>query len=178
MTINSKMKQLYLLLIILVFSSPLFAQKTDTMTIKVYFHSTKIDPDWNDCNKVYPVTRTIPKTTAVAAAALQELMKGTTAQEAKDFAGFSPDETKGILKSVKVKNGAAYVNFTKALQDQMGTAASSCGGGFFSMVVKTLLQFPTIKKVYYAIEGNANDFYEWIQLGECPYGRHCASINF
>lgn len=172
------MKLFSLLIIVLVLSASVIAQKAETMTIKIYFHSIKIDPEWNDCNKVYPVTRAIPKTSAVATAALQELLKGTTAEEAKDFAAFSPDETRGILKSVKVKNGAAYVNFTKAVFEQMGNATSSCGGGFFSMVEATLKQFPTIKDVYYAIEGNSDDFYEWVQVGECPNGKHCAASNF
>ncbi|MBA3351253.1 MAG: hypothetical protein H0U23_02290, partial [Blastocatellia bacterium] len=62
---------------------------------------------------------------------------------------------------------------------QMGNATTSCGGGFFSMVDATLMQFPTIKKVYYAIEGSTNDFYEWVQVGECPYSKKiCASTNF
>ena len=172
------MKLFSILVILLAFGATAMAQKPGTMNIKVYFHSIKIDPDWNDCNKVYPVTRTIPKTSAVATAALQELLKGTTPSEAKDFSAFSPDETKGILKSVKVKNGAAYVNFTKAVYEQMGNATSSCGGGFFSMVEATLKQFPTIKDVYYAIEGDSNDFYEWVQVGECPNGKHCATSNF
>ncbi len=61
----------------------------------------------------------------------------------------------------------------------MGNATTSCGGGFFSMVDATLMQFPTIKRVYYAVEGNTNDFYEWVQIGECPYGKKiCASTNF
>ncbi len=172
------MKSIHLLLIVLAFASSALAQKAGTMTIKVYFHSIKIDPEWNDCNKVYPVTRTIPKTAGVATAALHELLKGTTPEEAKNFAGFSPDETKGILKSVKVKNGGAYVNFTNAVYQQMGSASTSCGGGFFSMVEATLKQFPTIKNVYYAIEGNSNDFYNWVQVGDCPDGRHCAASNF
>ena len=56
---------------------------------------------------------------------------------------------------------------------------SSCGGGFYSSVEATLTQFPTIKKVVYAVEENTNDFYEWVQVGECPHGkRRCARSNF
>ena len=133
-----------------------------------------------DCTKVFPTSRTIPKTKAVATAALEELFKGTTKEEeGKEFWAFSPAETKGILKSVTVKNGGAYVNFTERIYEQMGTATTSCGGGFFSSVEKTLLQFPTIKKVYYAVEGDTNGFYEWVQVGECPHGKkHCAKSNF
>jgi spore germination protein GerM len=173
------MKIILPMLLLLTLCSVSFAQRQATMTIKVYFHPDKLDPEWDDCKKVAPVTRTIPKTKAVATAALQELLKGPTPEESKEFSGFKPPETNGILKSVKVKNGAAFVNFTKAVYQQMGNATSSCGGGFFSMVDTTLMQFPTVKRVYYAIEGNTNDFYEWVQVGECPYSRKiCAASNF
>ncbi len=173
------MKLSIILLAIIALVGPSFAQKSETMNIKVFFHPDKTDPNVEDCQKVAPVNRTIPKTTGVAKAALQELFKGPTADEAKEYSGFGPPETTGILKSVNVKNGAAYVNFTKVVYEQMGSATSSCGGGFFSMVEATLTQFPTIKKVYYAIEGNTNDFYEWVQVGECPHGKkNCAAGNF
>ena len=173
------MRSLAAFLFVMTVAGTAFAQKAETMTIKVYFHNDKIDGEWNDCKKVYPVTRTIPKTSAVATAALQELLKGPTAEESATFSGFAPPETNGILKSVKVKNGAAYVNFTKALYEQMGNATSSCGGGFFSMVDATLMQFPTIRNVYYAVEGDTHGFYEWVQVGACPYGKKiCAASNF
>ncbi len=173
------MKLFCLMLSLTVYASVALGQKGETMTIKLYFHSDKLDREWDDCNKVYPVTRTIPKTAAVASAALEELLKGPTMDEAKSFSGFAPPETNGIVKSVKVKNGAAFVNFTKVVYQQMGNATTSCGGGFFSMVDATLMQFPTIKKVYYAIDGSTNDFYEWVQVGECPYSKKiCASTNF
>jgi spore germination protein GerM len=149
------------------------------MAIKLFFHPDKADPDWEDCGKVEAVTRTVPKSSSVATVALQELLKGPTPDEAKSYSGFGPPSTNGILKSVKVKNGAAFVNFTRAVYEQMGNATSSCGAGFFASVGATLRQFPTIQKVYYAIEGNANDFYEWVQIGQCPYGKKiCAATNF
>ena len=164
---------------LIAFAGMASAQKAETITIKLFFHRDKLDPQWEDCKKVAAVNRTIPKTTAVATAALNELLKGPTQAEAKEYSGFGPPETNGILKSVKVKNRAAYVNFTKLVYEQMGNATTSCGGGFFSMVEATLKQFPTIRNVYYAIEGNSDDFYEWVQVGECPNGKkHCASSNF
>jgi len=174
------MKISVLLLVTLAFSGIAIGQTSDTMTIKVYFHNEKLNPNMQDCTKVFPTPRTIPKTKAVAAAALEELFKGTTKEEeAKEFWFFSPAETKGILKSINVKSGGAYVNFTNRVYEQMGTATTSCGGGFFSSIEKTLTQFPTIKKVYYAVEGDTNGFYEWVQVGECPHGKkHCAKSNF
>jgi spore germination protein GerM len=162
------------------FANVSFGQVAQTTTIKVYFSNEKLNPNTDDCNKVFPVTRKTPKTTALAKAALYELFKGPTKdEEAKGYSSISQAESNGILKSIKVKNGAAYVNFDKVVMEQMGNATTSCGGGqYFGMIEKTLTQFRTIKKVYYAVEGNTNDFYEWVQVGECPYGRHCSKSNF
>ena len=149
------------------------------MVIKVYFHNEKLNPEMMDCTKAFPTTRTIPKTTTPARAALDELFKGVTDEEkSKGFWSFDRESTTGIVKSLNVKNKAAYLNFTKRAFETLGNATTSCGAGFFPMVEKTLTQFPSIKKVYYAVEGNTNDFYEWMQVGECPYGKHCAKSNF
>lgn len=168
-------------MMLLVMSVAAFGQtKPQTMTIKIFLSNEKLNPNIDDCNKVFPVNRTIPKTTATAKAALVELFKGAPKdEETKGYSGMPTAETNGILKSINVKNGAAYVNFTKLLFDQMGTATTSCGSGqYFGAIEETLKQFPTIKKVYYAVEGNTNDFYEWAQVGDCPHGKHCAKANF
>ena len=173
------MRSLFVLIAALSFHAAVVAQKAATMQVKVYLHNEKLNPNFQDCTKSFPTMRTIPKTKAVARAALDELLKGATKEEvAKEFWGFSPPETTGILKSITIKNRAAYVNFTNRMTEQMGTVTTSCGGGFFSMVENTLTQFPSIRKVYYAIEGDTNEFYEWVQVGECPYGKHCAKRNF
>ena len=158
----------------------IYAQSAATLKINVYFHNEKFNPNQQDCTKVYPTPRVIPKTKAVAKAALLELFKGITDEERKlEFISFPPEDTKGILKKVNVKNGAAYVNFTKAVYEQLGNATTSCGSGFFSSVEKTLTQFPTIKKVFYAVEGSPRDFYEWVQVGECPRElKNCDGRNF
>ena len=151
------------------FCGSTFAQKPQTMTINVYFLNEKRDPKMEDCRNVYSTPRYIVPTKAVARAALEELFKGATPEEAgQGFVSFSAADTKGILKSVNVKGRYAYINFTKLVYDQMGNATSSCGGGFFTSIEKTLTQFPTIKKVFYAIEGNPAEFYDWVQVGECP----------
>jgi len=174
------MRHIFLIAISLLIMAPaVFPQKAETMTVKVFFHPDKLDPEVLDCNKVHPVTRRIPKTASVATAAFLEFLKGPTPEEAKEFSGFGPPDTNGILKSINIKNRTAYVNFTGRILEQMGNATSSCGSGFFSMAEATLLQFPTIKQVVYAVEGDTNEFYEWVQVGECPHGkRHCAKSNF
>lgn len=177
---ENKVKILFSIFLLSVFAIVSFGQKSDTMTIKVYFLNEKTNPNLEDCRKVEPVTRTIPKTKTVAQAALEELFKGVTSEESKQgFISFSPDETKGILKSIKIRKKNAYINFTKNVYDQMGTATTSCGGGFFSSVEQTLFQFSTIKKVFYAIEGKPADFYDWVQVGECPKElKNCSGKDF
>lgn len=174
------MKFVLLSFLTLALAGSAFAQGTKMTTIKVFFSNEILNPNINDCNKVYPLTRRILKTSAIAKAALEEMFKGVSKQEMADgYRGIPSVESNGVFKSINVKNGAAYVNFTNRLTEQMGTATTSCGGGqYFGMIEKTLTQFPTIKKVYYAVEGDTNEFYEWAQVGECPYGRHCRKSNF
>ena len=171
------MKATILVLSFLFLGFSVFSQ--ETMTVKVFFHNEKLNPNMEDCQKVFPTTRTIPKTKAVARAALDELFKGTTEEERKkEFWAFQPEETKDIIANLNVKNGNAYLNFRKVVYEKLGTATTSCGSGFFSSVEETLKQFPTVKNVYYAVEGDTNGFYEWVQVGECPHGKHCARKNF
>ena len=69
------------------------------MTIKLYFLNEKTNPNLEDCRNVEPVTRTIPKTKAVAHAALEELFKGVTPDEAKSgFVSFYARRNKGNFK--------------------------------------------------------------------------------
>lgn len=167
-----------LVLVALAFVLPAFGQ--NTTTIKVYFHNEKFNPNQQDCTKVFPTTRTIPKTKAVARAALDELFKGVTPEEEKnEFGSFPAENTKDILKGLNVKRGVAYVNFNKSVYEKLGNTTSSCGGGFYSTIDATLKQFPTIKTVVYAIEGSTADFYDWQQVGECPHPKKlCLRSNF
>ena len=174
------MKVCGLVLMVCAFAIVSFAQKSETMTLKIYFLNEKFDPNLEDCRKVYAVERKIPKTKAVAKTALEEFFKGVTAPEsAKGYVSFTPEETKDIFKSIKIKNKTAYINFNKVVYEQLGSATTSCGGGFFSSIEKTLFQFPNIKKVFYAIEGSPRDFYEWVQVGECPKElKNCSGKDF
>ena len=141
----------------------------ELMTIKVFFHNEKLNPQMDDCTKAFPTERTILATKAIARAALDELFKGATEEEkAKGFWSYDPASTKGIIKSLNVTKKAAYLNFNKVVYEQLGDATTSCGGGFWPMVEETLKQFKTVKKVFYAIEGSPRDFYNWVQVGECP----------
>lgn len=163
-------------------SSGLVSAQGNTMTVKVYFGNEKKNPNSDPCGLVFPVNRVIPKTDGVARAALEELFAGPTEKEkAEGYHSWFTPETKSILKSIVVKNKRAYVNFkSNAFSVLSGNISTSCGSSqFISEMEKTLLQFPSIKKVFYAIDGKPQDFYEHLQ-GECPdeLGKKCDGSNF
>lgn len=175
------MKKLALLLFLLILAVPAVAQKREeTTTFKIYFVNYTRQKDKDSCQEVFPVTRTVPKTAAVAKAALEQLFAGPTKEEQKKaYSSFFSDKTKSLLISVKIKNQAAYVNLKKLEAFLSSGANSSCGGGTFSQIEQTLLQFPTIKKVFYAFEGDPADFYDWAQVGDCPEElKNCDGSDF
>jgi hypothetical protein len=93
--------------------------------------------------------RQVPRTAAVARTALQALCGGPNAAEQAAGLGTAiPDGTE--LRGITVKDGAATVDLT---------AAYATGGGSLSMtarvaqVVYTLTQFPTVKSVSFALDG-------------------------
>ena len=167
------------LLMLLLFIAPVACGQT--MTIKLFFPNTRLSKV--DCRaKVFPVTRTIPKTTAVARVALEQLFAGPTSKEkAKGFYSDFSEETRSFFSSVNVKGKAAYVNLSDpTATPTMGNFTTSCGGSnFFGQVGNTLKQFPSIKKVFFAIKGDPSLFYDWMQIGECPPElKNCDASNF
>jgi spore germination protein GerM len=169
-----------LLLLFVVWPAVIVGQQR-TMQIKVYFPNTKRDNA--DCGvPVYPVRRSVPKTVAVAKAALEQLFAGPTAEEqAKGFYSDFSDATKSLLISVNIKNRFAYVNMRDLSgSSSIGNFTTSCGGSnFYGQVESTLKQFPGIRKVFFAFEGDPSHFYDWMQVGECPKElRNCDASNF
>ncbi len=149
------------------------------MTIKVYFNNINFNPNLEDCSKVYSLNRIIPKTVEVAKAALKELFKGPTEEEkSQGYTSWFSKETQDILKSVKVKNGTAYVDL-KDLRQMIPNASTSCGSAeFFAEVETTLQQFPTVDKVIFAIDGKPATFYKWMQIGCYEENDFCDETPF
>jgi hypothetical protein len=97
-----------------------------------------------------PVLREVPKTTAVARAAMNALLAGPTAAESGDrtMSSAIPDGTD--LLGITIKNGIATVDLSTEFDS---------GGGSTSMqfrlaqVVYTLTQFSTVRSVVFQVEG-------------------------
>jgi hypothetical protein len=97
------------------------------------------------------VDRTVPYTTAVATAALNELLAGPTAAEKSTWPAIDTAIPEGTrLLGVRVEGGVAKVDLSKEF---------ASGGGTFSVtariaqVVYTLTQFPTVTEVEFYIDG-------------------------
>ena len=92
-------------------------------------------------------THTIPKTQAVAKAALEELLKND-AQTEGAFVSFREDQK---ILGIDIENGVATVNLSPEylLQDQSGNAETWS----ILAMVNTLTEFPSIEEVKFLVNG-------------------------
>lgn len=127
--------------------------QADLMTIKVFFNNSDLDPEAS-CLKVFPVERQIPKTQAVARAAIEELLKGPTPEE-KSANYFSSLPENAKIQSLVIENGIAKIDFSKDLEQGVG---GSCRvSAIRSQITQTLKQFPTVKEVVISIDSRVDD---------------------
>lgn len=155
-------------------------ENPQTVKVKVYFNNSTLNPNSEDCSLVFPVERQISMNGDPIDATLKLLFMGPTEQEKQ--AGytslFSPD-TKNILKNVKIDtNGVAYVDFVD-IRSLIPDASTSCGSAqFLSSIDATLKQFGIINKIIYAINGDSQYFYEWLQIGCSEENNNCDPTPF
>jgi hypothetical protein len=132
---------------------PVRLPKQETTTVKVYFNNDKLDPEIS-CNKVFPVERIIVKTSAVAWAALEELLKGPTERERTG--GYFSNINSGVkIQKLTIENGVARVDFNEQLEFQMG---GSCRvAAIRSEITETLKQFLSVKEIIISVNGRTED---------------------
>lgn len=132
--------------------------ETSKTAVKVFFSNIVEDPQTLYCERVYPVTRRIAKTSNIAEAAILELIKGPTAQERST--GSQTSVLPGtVLRSISITDDVATVDFSR---DLVYALAGSCRVQALSAQInETLKQFPTIKVVKMLIEGeDAEPFFQ------------------
>ncbi len=130
-----------------------FAPAGETVKLQAYFSNNNLDPEIT-CEKVFPVTRVLPKTTAVARAALEELLKGTT--DAEMLAGYATSLNPGVkINSLVIDKGVAKVDFNGALQN--GVAGSCRVGVIRLQITETLKQFATVSSVIISVNGKTEE---------------------
>jgi spore germination protein GerM len=144
-------------------AAPPDAPAAATMPVRVYFNNERLAAVPADCAVVFERRREVPKSSGVATAALRQLFAGPG--ESERAAGYrSPfsASTAGLLKRVFVEHGTAYVdlNDPRAL---LPGATSSCGAAEFNaQIERTLRQFPTVRRVILAIDGDPHSYYAWM----------------
>ncbi|HEX8866070.1 MAG TPA: Gmad2 immunoglobulin-like domain-containing protein [Lentzea sp.] len=127
----------------------------------VYFHRGA----HGDPSDVVAVPRSVPKTEAVTTAALNELLAGPTEAEKQSgyWSMFGPG-TAGKLKSVRIDNGAALVDFLD-FRAAVPDASSGFGSAaLFAELDKTVRQFRTVQLGLYSFNGDMPAFYDWLQM--------------
>lgn len=121
--------------------------------IKVFFSSSYFDPNSENCGKVYPVERVLPKTQAPARAAIEALLQGPEELEKKG--GYYTNLNENIkLQKISIVNDTAYVDFNEKLGQNVG--GSCLVSAICSQIQETLKQFPTIRSVEMSIDGRTN----------------------
>ena len=144
-------------------------QKSETMRVIVYYVKMKGNDIWM-VKEAHEVT----KTTAVARAALEELISG----EPKTEGAFRvlPADTK--ILGITVKDGLCTVDFSReVLNANVGAQAEAYG---IKTIVNTLTEFPTIKKVQFLVEGRldtrARDWWGHVGLYDQPFERDLTGV--
>ena len=95
-----------------------------------------------------PVLRTVPKTTAVAAAAMTAVLAGPTGGEPDAMSSAIPAGSR--LLGVTIKNGVATVDLSTEFDSGGGSASMQYR---LAQVAYTLTQFTSVKSVVFQIEG-------------------------
>ena len=121
----------------------------EKMTVKVFFNN-----ETAECEDVVSVQREVAKTTAVARAAIEELLKGPTTQEKSS--GFITSINPGVkINSLVIENETAKIDFSKELDQDV---AGSCKvNAIRAQITETLKQFQTVKNVTISVEGKTED---------------------
>ena len=154
-----------------------------TTALRVYFnHAQRAAAEAKtevDCAIVFALPRQVPRTEGVAAAALRQLFAGPSdGERAAGYRSPFSADTAALLKRVFIEHGTAYVDLND-LRGPLAGATSSCGAAeFHTQVERTLRQFPTVRRVILAIDGEPRRFYEWMGQ-DCDLSNdHCDAAPF
>lgn len=117
----------------------------------------------NNCSRVLPLRRVVTAPTLLKGA-MQALLSGPTkAERARGYGGWFSARTAGHLRSVRISNGVALIDFRNFTRD-IPNASTSCGSALLlAQLDRTAKQFATVTYAVYAFDGSRRAFYEWLQ---------------
>ena len=110
--------------------------------------------------EVVRVTRSVPATSGVLAASLEQLLVGPTEEErAKGLHSLFPEDAAGKLRGVTIdEEGHVVVDFAPSVVN--GGAGTSAGSTLLlAQLNATVFQFPTVSSVEYRTDGSCEAFF-------------------
>jgi germination protein M len=123
----------------------------ETMGVRVYFMLDDGGSEYRPGPFLVPVYREIPRTQAVATAAMRELIAGPTADERASLPALSsavPADT--MLLGINIEGGLATVDLSREFEAGGGTLSMAAR---LAQVVLTMTQFPTVQLVEFHLDG-------------------------
>jgi hypothetical protein len=118
--------------------------------------------------ELHPVDRVVPDDGEPLAAALTQLLLGVTpAEDEAGLASAFSSSTAGGLRGVTVKSGIARLDLTAGFEATNNFSTSNLAGVVFSQIEATVFQFPDIRGIDLAIEGQR--WCGW-EVGDCGPG--------
>lgn len=137
------------------------ASPSRTVQVKVFF--PRSDPGV-PCDRVFAVPRRV-SAPAVLKGAVEALLRGPIdAERRRGYGGWFSARTAEMLRSVRLSQGVAYIDF-RDFRRVIPGASSSCGSALLlAQLDRTATQFPTVRRAIYSFNGSRRVFYEWLQL--------------
>ena len=137
------------------------APAAPTALVEVYFTNLDLGAD----HEVFAVERRVAAP-EVLHGALEQLLAGPTeAEQEQGYWSWFSAETAGLLDSVRIEDGVAFVHFDASLPEVIPNASTSAGSAaLLAALDATSTQFPTVDEAIYSLEGDVDPFYEWLQL--------------
>lgn len=130
----------------------------DEVEVQVFFNREDREP-----GDVVPVARTV-EGPAVLAGAIAALLEGPTQAEMMDgFWSWFSDDTAGMLRSARIEEGTAYLDF-EDFRDIIPNASTSAGSiALLAELDETATQFDSVDDARYSFLGDEEAFYTWLQ---------------
>jgi len=141
-------------LIVPVYFEEISGTVKELMTARMFLNDSRFaNEPYFDCSRTIAVERQVPKTQAVAGAALEALLRGATEEEINQ--GFVSNINPGVrIQKLTIKDGKTEVDFSSQM-DQVG---GSCRvSAIRAQITETLKQFPTVEEVIISVDGRTED---------------------
>jgi hypothetical protein len=150
------------------------------MEVIVYFSDKQAIQEGGDCGIVYGTSRTISQSFDLESeieATLQELFKGPTTQEEEGrFTSIFSQETADLLNDFRLVDNTAYVDLDNAPEKLAGQNASCAGQALLSQIEETVKHNQQVTQVVISTNGDAQAFYEWLQLPCDESNNFCQTV--